>query len=200
MKIILATSNQGKIKELKKLMPNDEVIAFSNIIEPFEIIEDGDTFAKNAVIKVKAVNAKLKDVMDEDYIVISDDSGISIEALNFEPNIFSARYAGIDASDVDNLNKVIENLKAKNLKESNAFYTCAIAVMFKDEVYTVHGWMHGKVLDEAKGTEGFGYDPIFVPIGFKETLGQLDHEIKKKFSHRGQALRLAQKLIKVLVS
>ena len=98
MNIIIASKNKGKIKEFKALMPNDEVLAFSDIIGDMNIVEHGDTFAKNAIIKAKAIYEKLEDT--KDVIVISDDSGISVPALDNEPNIYSARYAGVDATDM----------------------------------------------------------------------------------------------------
>ena len=192
MKIVLATSNKGKISEFKKMMPNDEVIAFTELLGDIDIIEDGISFKENAIIKAKTIYEKLQ---DENIIVISDDSGITVPKLNNEPGIYSARYAGIDASDKDNLNKLINELNKKNLTQTPAYYTACIAIAHKNEIYTVHGWMHGKVINEAKGDEGFGYDPIFVPSGFDNTLGELSGEIKKKFSHRSKALELAKKVL-----
>ena len=107
MQIVLATGNKGKINEFKRLMPNDEVIAFSEILGDMEIIEDANTFQGNAIIKAETIYEKLN---DENVIVISDDSGITVPVLNNEPGIYSARYAGEGATDKDNLNKLIDNL------------------------------------------------------------------------------------------
>lgn len=192
MRIVLATSNKGKISELKNMMPNDEVIAFNELLGDIDIIEDGKSFKENAIIKAKVVYEKLN---DENIIVISDDSGITVPKLNNEPGIYSARYAGINASDKDNLNKIINELNKQNLIQAPAYYTACIAIVYKNEIYTVHGWMYGKVINEAKGNEGFGYDPIFVPTGFDNTLGELPKEIKKTFSHRSKALELAKKVL-----
>ena len=199
MKIILATGNKGKIKEFKLLLPDNEVVAYMDIIEEFEIIEDGDTFQANAIIKAQAVNSKIKNIVDEPYLIISDDSGISVPALNNEPNIYSARYAGVSASDKQNLEKLIFNLKQNNINKTAAFYSACIAIIYNDIEYTVHGWMYGNVIDIAIGDGGFGYDPMFIPNGFNKTLGELDDEIKKSFSHRSKALKLAQKVISVLI-
>ena len=196
MKIVLATSNKGKIKEFKKLMPNDDVIAFSEILGDMEIIEDGLTFQENAIIKAKTIYDKLN---DENAIVISDDSGISVPKLNGEPGIYSARYAGVGACDKDNLNKLISELNKIGLEKTEAFYTACIAIVYKNETHTVHGWMHGEVINKEIGTDGFGYDPIFIPNGYDKTLGELPHEIKQEFSHRSKALVLAKKLLDVIL-
>jgi len=196
MRIVLATGNKGKIKEFKNLLPNDDVIAFSELLGEMEIIEDADTFKGNAIIKAQTIFEKLN---DENVIVISDDSGITVPALNNEPGIYSARYAGEDASDKDNLYKLIDELNKKNIKETSAYYTACIAIVHKNETYTVHGWMHGQVINQTRGEKGFGYDPMFIPNGFNETLGELAHETKQAFSHRSQALELAKKVIGVIL-
>lgn len=195
MKIVLATSNQGKIKEFKELMPNDEVYAFEELVGKMEIEETGTTFKENAILKAKAVYEKLNDPL---AIVISDDSGISVPLFNNEPGVYSARYAGKDANDKSNNAKLLGKLKEAKVKSTPAFYTACIAIVYKNEVYTVHGWMHGNVIDEQRGENGFGYDPMFIPNGYDKTLGELDNLIKKSFSHRSQALVLAKKVLDVL--
>ncbi len=193
MKIIVASGNKGKIKEIKKILNSYDVIPYTDLIEPFEIEENGGTFKENAIIKAKAIYEKLPE-----NIVIADDSGISVPALNNEPGIFSARYAGENASDKDNLNKLINELKKRNIKKTPAFYTAAIAIATPYGVFTTHGFMYGDVIDVARGDKGFGYDPMFIPKGYNKTLGELEESIKQKISHRVKALDLAQKIIKVL--
>lgn len=199
MKIILATRNRGKIKEFKKLFEEIEVIPFGDILGDIDIIEDGKSFAQNAAIKARAIYELLKEKGMNDVIVISDDSGITVPLLGDEPGIYSARYAREGASDEQNLEKLIGKLKENGVKKTRAYYTASIAIAYDDEVYTVHGWMHGDVIDEARGEGGFGYDPMFVPKGFDKTLGELPHTVKKEFSHRSRALKLAKKLIGVIV-
>ncbi len=189
MKLILASSNKGKIKEIKEIYKDIQIIPYSNILEPFEIIEDGVTFQQNALIKARAIYDKLD---DKSLIVLADDSGISVNELQGEPGIYSARYAGINANDNDNLDKLIQKLKQKNIISSKAHYTAAIALIVGGIEYTVHGWMYGDVITTARGDHGFGYDPIFIPGGYDKTLGELSHEIKIKLSHRFQALKLAK--------
>lgn len=198
MKLVLATGNKGKLREFRQ-MCQDEVIPFSDLLGAFEIVEDGDTFAANALIKARTIYEKL----GEEYLVISDDSGISVPILGGVPGIYSARYAQEnikerEVTDKDNLYKLIDTVKAKGLKRTNAYYTAAIAIVSKYGEYVVHGWMHGDVIDEARGEKGFGYDPMFIPAGFDKTLGELDDDVKEKISHRAQALNLAKPIIKML--
>ena len=194
MEVVVASGNKGKLKEIEAFL-GFKVTPFKELLGNLEIEENGDTFAQNALIKARAI----KKLLGDNYIVIADDSGISIEALNWEPNIYSARYAGVNASDRDNLQKVVDNLKQKGVKASKAYYTAAIAIVSKWGEYVVHGWMHGKVIDTPKGENGFGYDPIFIPEGFDKTLGQLDDSIKLNLSHRSKALNLAKPIIKMLL-
>ncbi len=193
MRIVLATGNKGKLREFKQ-MCEDEVVAFSELLGEFDIVEDGDTFAANALIKARAIYEKL----GEEYLVISDDSGISLPLLDGAPGIYSARYAGEGATDKENLYKLIEAVKEKGLKSTPAYYTAAIAIVSKYGEYVVHGWMHGDVIDEVRGDKGFGYDPIFIPAGFDKTLGELDDGVKKAISHRARALKLAKPIIQML--
>jgi XTP/dITP diphosphohydrolase len=194
MKIILASSNKGKIKEIKEYC-DYEVVAFSDVLEPFEIIEDGDSFKENALIKARAIYEKLKD-KESDFVILSDDSGISVPILDHAPGIFSARYAGEGATDRDNLNKLIDELKKRDVKKTPAYYTAAMAIVNdKGEEWTVHGWMYGDVIDEKRGENGFGYDPIFMPDGFDKSLGELDSEIKRDLSHRSKAISLVKKIL-----
>ncbi|HIP18362.1 MAG TPA: RdgB/HAM1 family non-canonical purine NTP pyrophosphatase [Sulfurovum sp.] len=198
MKIVLATGNKGKLREFKQ-MCQDEVLAFSELLGEFDIVEDGDTFAANALIKARTIYEKLgKAYPDDEYLVISDDSGISLPVLDGAPGIYSARYAGVGVTDKDNLYKLLAAVKEKGLQSTPAYYTAAIAIVSKFGEYVVHGWMHGDVLAEPRGDKGFGYDPMFVPKGYDLTLGELDDDVKSVISHRGQALELAKPIIGML--
>lgn len=195
MKLILATSNKGKVREIKALYQDFEVVPYSELIDEFEIVEDGKTFKENALIKARAVyNA----IDDEDAVVLADDSGISVDALGGEPGVYSARYAGEGAGDKDNLYKLIDELKVRGIDASKAYYTAAIAIVTKNSEYSVHGWMYGNVINKAVGEGGFGYDPMFIPLGYDKTLGQLDESIKKALSHRAKALDLARIVLQTL--
>ena len=193
MKLVLATSNKGKVREIKELCEDYEVVPYSELIEEFEIIEDGNTFKENALIKARAV---FKALDDKDVVVLADDSGISVDVLDGAPGIYSARYAGAGANDKDNLYKLIDDIKAKGVDSSPAHYTAAIAIVTSKAEQTVHGWMYGTAQTTAVGDGGFGYDPMFIPQGYDKTLGELDNEVKKKLSHRAKALKLARIVLK----
>jgi len=199
VKIVLASANKGKIAEFQKLLPNDEVIAFSEILGEIDIVEDKDSFKGNAIKKAQTIYDELKKNGYKNMVVISDDSGISVPVLNNEPGVYSARYSGLNATDKSNNEKLIANLNSLNLEKTPAFYTACIAIVYNDEVYTVHGWMHGDVINKELGTGGFGYDPMFIPHGFDKTLGELAPEVKKEFSHRSKALNLAMKVLDVIL-
>jgi XTP/dITP diphosphohydrolase len=193
MKIILATSNKGKIKEIRECFKNMEVLPYSEVLGEFEIEENGKTFKENAMIKAKAVFDKLD--KKEGVVVLSDDSGISLPILGNAPGIYSARYAGEGASAKDNLYKLIDDLKKRGIKKTPAFYTAAIALATDRGIFSVHGWMYGSAISEARGDNGFGYDPMFIPEGFDKTLGELDEDVKKRLSHRSKALQRAKILL-----
>ncbi len=194
-KIVLATSNKGKVVEIKNMMEGYEVINYTDIIEPFHIEEDANTFKGNAIIKAKAVFEALN---DNEAIVLSDDSGICVDVLDGAPGIYSARYAGAGANDKENLQKLVESIKAAGFEVSPAHYTAAIAIATKEGIFTVHGHMYGTAITAPRGDKGFGYDPMFIPEGFENTLGELDDEVKNKISHRGRALELAKMVIGTL--
>jgi len=198
MKMVLATGNKGKLREFKQ-MCKEEIVPFSELLGEFDIVEDGDTFAANALIKARTIYEALgKKYPEEVYVVIADDSGISLPILDGAPGIYSARYAGEGVSDKDNLNKLVDAVKEKGLASTPAYYTAAIAIVSKYGEYVVHGWMHGDVIDKPRGEKGFGYDAMFIPTGYKETLGELDADVKSGISHRGQALELAKPIIQML--
>jgi len=194
MKIVLATGNRGKLREFKE-MCETEVIAFSDILGEMEIVEDADSFKGNALIKARTIYKKLE---SDEYIVISDDSGISVPLLGGIPGIYSARYAGIGVTDKENLLKLVNAVADAGVERTPAYYTAAIAIVSKYGEYVVHGWMHGDVLNKTQGDKGFGYDPMFIPTGYSKTLGELDNDVKQVISHRGKAMKLAKPIIRML--
>ncbi len=195
MRIILATTNQGKIKEIKAYLKGWDVKSFDEITTPFEIEESGKTFKENALIKARALYGFLKDL---DGVVLADDSGISLPILNGDPGIHSARYSGKNAKAIDNTKKLIQTLKDKNIKKTPAFYTACMAIATKWGDFTAHGYMHGFAIDEMRGKRGFGYDPMFIPLGEDRTLAQMDEGEKLAISHRSKALDFAKIILKSL--
>ena len=195
MKILLASNNKNKILELKELLTDFEIYAFNEVLTPFEIEENGTSFKENALIKARAVFDALKD--KKEFIVLSDDSGICVDILGGRPGIYSARFSA-EKTDEANRKKLIEELVKLNAKESKAHYRAAIAIKSFEVEFVTQGFMHGKVITECKGENGFGYDPLFIPQNFDKTLAELDFKEKNKISHRFKALNLAKILLKMI--
>jgi len=198
MRLVLATGNKGKLQEFRQLC-DEEIVPFCDLLGDFEIIEDGDTFAANALIKARTIYNKL----DKNSIVIADDSGISVPLLGGIPGIYSARYAQDEivdrkVNDKDNRDKLIVAIQNKKVNRTPAHYTAAIAIVSKLGEYVVHGWMYGEVIDTPRGEKGFGYDPMFIPQGYTQTIAEIEEQIKQQISHRGQAMALAKPIIKML--
>ena len=191
-KIIFATGNQDKMKEIRMIL-EDLGIAVSSMKEAgidVDIVEDGTTFEENAMIKAEAI-AKLTEA-----IVLADDSGLEIDYLNKEPGIYSARYAGTDTSYEIKNNLLLQRLEGVPDEKRTARFVCAIAAVFPDgSKETVRGTIEGRIGYEIAGEHGFGYDPIFYLPEYGCTTAELDPEKKNELSHRGKALRLMREII-----
>lgn len=197
IKILLASSNQGKIREICEIFSNQEIITNSQAFGCLNVEENGKTFGENALLKAFALYKNLEQI--DNLIVLADDSGLCVEALDGEPGIYSARYANIgkkevdNASDEANLFYLLEKLAQKSLKTSRAQFICAIAAVGNIRGKYIEniqiGELVGQVIDENRGENGFGYDPIFIPEGFDCTLAQLSLEEKNKISHRKKGLQ-----------
>lgn len=185
-KIIFATGNQGKMKEIREILADldAEVLSLKDAGIQADIDENGKTFEENAQIKARAICEMTGE------IVLADDSGLEIDYLNKEPGIYSARYMGEDTSyRIKNAN-LIQRLEGVPDEKRTARFVCAIAAAFPDgTVKTVRGTMEGRIGYEEKGENGFGYDPIFYLPEYGCTSAQLSMEEKNKISHRGKALR-----------
>ncbi|MCX2683180.1 RdgB/HAM1 family non-canonical purine NTP pyrophosphatase [Campylobacter sp. MIT 21-1685] len=194
--ILLATSNAHKIAELKQLLTDFKVLAYTELMEPFEIEENGASFKENALLKAKAVFNALK--QKDKYIVLSDDSGLCVDALGGAPGIYSARFSSF-SDDKSNRVKLINELRRLGLNESTAHYVACIALVSNFGTFTTHGTLYGKVFCEEKGDQGFGYDSLFIPKGYQLTLAQLEQKEKNLLSHRYKALELTQIILRVLL-
>ena len=199
MKILLATSNKNKVKEIKEFFTEYDVRALREVLDPFEINEYGTSFKQNALIKVRAVYEALKSKnLQSEFFVLSDDSGICVDALGGAPGILSARFSGAGATDASNREKLAASLRALELEESPAHYTAAIALKCDLGEFCTHGFIHGTAITKQRGQNGFGYDFMFIPRGFDRTIGELPAEVKFKISHRTKGLALMQILLKNL--
>ncbi|GGI41555.1 XTP/dITP diphosphatase [Mammaliicoccus stepanovicii] len=181
--IIIASNNKGKINDFKAIFPKANVIGISEIAPDFDVEETGETFEENAILKAETASKTLN------KIVIADDSGLSVKALNGEPGIYSARYAGESKNDQDNINKLLANLEGVN--ERDAEFVCAIAVSEPGkETLTYIGKVHGEIINDQRGENGFGYDPIFFVPSLDRTMAELTAAEKSSISHRGNAIKL----------
>lgn len=182
MELIFATNNQEKLRELSQLVGTDFTIrTLKDVAVTGELPEPFDTFEQNAWSKAHYVFQKLG------KNCFAEDSGLVVPALNGEPGVFSARYAGVSSNDVKNNRKLLEQLKDKT--DLAAWYQATICLILDGQVYYFEGKCEGQVTLSPKGNGGFGYDPLFIPQGYEQTFGELPAEVKNKLSHRGKAVR-----------
>ena len=193
-KVIAASRNKHKIQEMEKIT---EQFGFNMIsrddaqIPPVEVIEDGDTFQKNSYIKAKAI----LDIAKQP--TIADDSGLVVDCLDGGPGVYSARFAGEDADDEQNLDKLMDMMKGVPFEKRTAAFVCCITLLFPDgEAIVAQGRCEGHIIEERRGSNGFGYDPVFVPLGYDKTFAELDEGIKNNISHRAKALKNLQRMLK----
>lgn len=196
MKIIFASQNQGKVKEVKNIFYNSpfEIISLYDLGNNIEVEETGITFSENAWLKAKAVYDNYNEP------IIADDSGLLIEQLDGRPGVISARYAGENCTFEDNNNKVIQELSNYSEPHRAKFISTAVYYDGKNTIETV-GELYGIIIKEQRGTKGFGYDPIFIPDGYQITIGEMDLNLKNKISHRANSFNLLkEKLSKLFLT
>ena len=190
MKIVFATNNLHKLEEIRKISEGQlEILSLSDINCHDDILETGDTLQENALIKARFVKEKY------DLDCFADDTGLEVEALNNAPGIFSSRYAGEDGNSENNMRKLLHDLN--NIENRSARFRTVIALILHNEEHFFEGEIGGEIITIKKGTNGFGYDPIFKPNGYDNTFGELSNEIKNRLSHRAIA---TQKLVSFLLS
>ena len=193
MKIVLATRNRGKSREIQEILKDLklEILTLNDFPEIPTPIEDGKTFKENALKKARFIAQHLHQP------TLADDSGIEVEALGKQPGILSARYAGENATDDENNKKLLKELSGIALKKRNAYYQCVIALVFPSgEEETVEASCTGLIALEPKGKGGFGYDPLFYVPEYGKTMAELPPDIKNRISHRSKALaKLRAKLL-----
>lgn len=192
-KIILASKNAGKIQEFKQMLANYpvEVLSLLDLDYEDDIAETATTFVGNAQIKAKTIAADNPGVF-----VVADDSGLEIDALNGEPGVYSARYAKNDASDDENIDKVLDLMRAVEEKKRSARFVCVLVLIDDAGVqHVVRGTCAGQILAERRGDGGFGYDPIFYLPQFGKSMAQLDKDAKNAISHRGMAFGELMKIL-----
>ena len=189
-KIVFATNNQHKLDEIRKITEGKiEILSLNDIGSHDEIEETGSTLEENALIKARFIKNKCG------YDCFAEDTGLEVEALGNAPGVYSARYAGDACRDEDNIKKLLDNLKG--IANRKARFRTVIALLMNNEEYFFEGEIKGYIIDEKRGSAGFGYDPIFVPEGYDQTFAELGEEIKNRISHRSIA---TQKLVDFLLT
>jgi len=196
-KLVISTGNQNKVREIAYMLKNMniQVISKKDIgLENLEVIEDGNTLEDNSILKAKALAEKV----DYKYIVMADDSGLFVDKLNGEPGVYSSRYAGEEGNDEKNNKKLLEALKVSEERKAK-FKTVIVLITEDKETLVVHGECKGAIGLAAKGNNGFGYDPLFIPEGFTETFGELGQDVKNQISHRAKALEKLKNEIEKII-
>lgn len=185
MDILVASANEGKIKEIKEIIHGARILTLKDVGFTGDIEENGSTFKENAIIKAKTVF----DLYG--IATLADDSGLCVDALNGEPGVYSARYSG--KGSVANMNKLLENMKG--VTDRRAKFVSSVVLYTKDKVYEGVGETFGEILTEKRGDKGFGYDPIFYSYDLKKSFGEATDEEKNSVSHRARALENLNELI-----
>lgn len=183
--IVLATNNQHKLNEFKKILTEYNILTLNDINFTYDIEETGKTFEENALIKANTIHQFLQQ-SQKDYIVVADDSGLCVDALNGEPGIYSARYAGGHGNDKENRKKLQKELQGK---KRDAYFMCVIAMVYPNGTNkTFEGKTYGTIIEEERGNKDFGYDCIFYSKDLNKTFGEASEEEKNRVSHRGRAI------------
>ncbi|MDT3740939.1 MAG: RdgB/HAM1 family non-canonical purine NTP pyrophosphatase [Candidatus Kapabacteria bacterium] len=186
-KILLASNNKHKAKEFKQIFEKEkielEILLPSDLhLSGFDVEETGLTFEENAVIKAKAFFEAAG------MPVIADDSGLEVDALDLKPGVLSARYAGIHGDDAANRTKVLAELRNTDVQHRLARFRCVICYYDGKDTVIASGSVEGLIGSSEKGSGGFGYDPIFIPVGYEQTFAEMNQDEKNKISHRGRAI------------
>ncbi|MBS3765410.1 RdgB/HAM1 family non-canonical purine NTP pyrophosphatase [Candidatus Bipolaricaulota bacterium] len=193
-RLLLGTKNPGKVEEAREILAggDEDLDLFSYRDREFSDVEEtGDTYAENSLKKAREINE------ETGLPVLSDDSGLEVAGLDGAPGPRSARFAGRDATDEENLSLLLERLEGVNDREAR-FVTVATLFISPEERYMARGVLNGEIIRKPRGDSGFGYDPVFVPDGFKRTLAQLGEEQKNEISHRRKALEKVREELEVI--
>lgn len=184
--LLVATRNRGKIKEIKAILNGlvEEVLCAADLPDLAETVEDGVTFAENALKKAREA------CQATGLAVLADDSGLVVDGLDGRPGVFSARFAGPDANDEANNSKLLQELAGFSQAKRSAAFVCSMAYVSPEGVEQLfEGRVGGTIIDQPRGNHGFGYDPLFLVNGYQQTMAELPMEEKNRISHRGQALQ-----------
>lgn len=196
MQLVFASANAHKIKEINALLPAGyTLLGLTDVGINYEIPEPGATIRENSFLKAKHVLKTLEQQEKGTLAVFADDSGLEVEALNGAPGVYSARYAGVPKDDANNNKKLLRELRHATNRKAR-FVTC-ITLLMNKQIYCFEGEVTGTIAFEERGTTGFGYDPLFIPTGYRSTFAELGAEVKNAISHRAKAVK---SLVDFLVS
>ena len=197
MKLVLATRNQGKVREIGEMLKAQngiELLSLRSYPDAPDVVEDGKTYEENAIKKASTLAEYTG------HLTIADDSGLEVDALDGAPGVHSARYAGENASDQDRIVKLLEALQNVPDDRRSGRFICAVAIAEPlAQVQVVRGACEGRIIHTARGVSGFGYDPVFVPTGYDKTFAELGDEIKNQISHRAKTLIKARELLSEII-
>ncbi len=203
MKIVLATHNRHKVEEIRNILSDlpMELLSLDNYPAIGETLEDGTTLEENARKKAKTVFDLIRNLQSEieNFLTLADDTGLEVEALGGRPGVYSARYSGENASYEENNKKLLLELEGVPFEKRSAKFRCVISIIGNGIDEIVVGEMQGKILNEGRGKNGFGYDPLFLPDGHELTYAEMGSELKNKLSHRARAFEEAKKILRRLV-
>ncbi|MCU0423674.1 MAG: RdgB/HAM1 family non-canonical purine NTP pyrophosphatase [Bacteroidia bacterium] len=189
MRLLFATQNKHKAFEIEQMLDDSfEVLTLSDLQIDDDIPETGDTLQANALIKAKYLHERLG------YNCFADDTGLEVQALHGAPGVHSARYAGNDKNDANNIIKLLQQLSGENNR--TARFVTSICLFWNSNMFLFEGELKGKILEQPIGKNGFGYDPVFMPDGYDISLAQMDIELKNKISHRAIAFKKMAEFLK----
>lgn len=196
-KIVLASNNEKKVKELKNMLNehNFEICSLKDENIDIDVVEDGSTFEENALKKASEIYKYLLTNNKGDALVLADDSGLEIDYLNGEPGIYSARYSGEHGNDYANNIKLLDRMKSAKGEERRGRFVCALALIGNDTKEVIRGTVEGYIKEELMDGDFFGYDPLFFYPGFNKTFAEASSEEKNSASHRGNALKELKKIL-----
>ncbi|HET57749.1 MAG TPA: XTP/dITP diphosphatase [Deltaproteobacteria bacterium] len=192
-RILFASRNEGKIREAQAILgsSNVKLVSIRDFPDMPEVVEDGKNFFENALKKAKTLSEFIG------LPTIADDSGLEVDCLDGRPGVYSARYAGPDASDGDNIERLLEEMKGVQPEDRTAAFKCLLVLYETDGSFQYfEGVFEGSIAEAPSGTGGFGYDPVFIPAGANKTVAELDPETKNSISHRGRAFEKLKEYLK----
>ncbi len=188
MDLVFATNNNHKLIEARQVLGgNHKILSLNDINCDIEIPEDFDTLEANATQKAQFIHNKFG------LNCFADDTGIEVYALNMKPGVFSSRYAGIDCNSQNNIKKLLQELKSSNNRKAR--FRTIITLILEKEILSFEGIVNGKIIEEFRGKEGFGYDPVFIPEGYNQTFAEMPPSLKNTISHRANALNKLSKFL-----